>query len=296
VGRIIVGPTGKACHIGGRLVPKEAHRLHLGDKRLGFDISKFPATPARTNYSDAPAAQACLRDILLNDQLGCCTEADQFHRQALRQAAGGQPVYHPTSDDVRAVYTRDGGLPGDNGCDEVTVLTNACQLGIPNGQENPAKPLGYLRIDATDMAQVRCLVTAFVGANVCAGLPDPWVQNMPSGDGFVWDVAGDANDNNGHSFTIGDQDGDDGVVIWSWGMRGRMTKAALAKYGTVYVVLDQDIIDSVKKTAPDGLAWDVIQAAFNVCGGVVPPPAVPAPVVSEESFWQRVWDEVKRLA
>ena len=49
--------------------------------------------------------------------------------------------------------------------------------------------------------------------------------------GFVWDVAGPANPDNGHCF-VGVGYTDIGVVIDSWGMLGTITWAAIAAYAT----------------------------------------------------------------
>ncbi len=32
-------------------------------------------------------------------------------------------------------------------------------------------------------------------------MPDAWIDPAPQQSGFVWDVAGDSNDSNGHCFT-----------------------------------------------------------------------------------------------
>lgn len=286
MGRIITRPDGRTFHLGGRLVPKRAHHIRLHDPKFGLNLSQWP-TPDSTSFGAAPAAQPVLTDILGNDQLGDCTEANSYHLQALRQAAGDGPVYHPTLDQVIATYSRDGGYvvgqpDTDQGCDETTVLGNAQNIGISCG---PAATdldtiAGYMVVDPTNRALVRAVVSTFVGAAICMGLPDSWVNPFPSGPGWTWDANGSTqfDPNNGHCFTLGDQT-DDALGCWSWGMPFTLTYDALAagavsgSGGALYVLVDRQILNAASLKAPDALDWAAVMALFNTLpSDVMTPP------------------------
>jgi hypothetical protein len=287
MGRIITREDGQKFHVGGRLVPKKPHELLLHAPKYGLNLSQWPVTPPSTNYGQASSAQACLTDILRNDALGCCTEADQYHRQALRQAAAGLPVFHPTGDQVVATYSRDGGyVPGnsatDQGCDETVVLGNAVTQGITNGS-GIYRPAGFVAIDATNRDLVRAVASMFVGASICMGLPDAWVEPFPSGPGWTWKVvSGGSDPNNGHCFTLGDQT-DAELGIWSWGMPGFLDYDALAAYATVYIEVDTDILSAAADAAPDGLDWACLMADFQDAGGTIVNASVPPPPAATSS-------------
>ena len=301
-GRIVQGR-----HVGGRLVPPRAHGLRLAD--FSPNLSAFGPTPASTNYASAPSAQACLTDILGNDRLGDCTEADQYHRQALRQAASGSTVYHPATDVVIATYSRDTGYvvgdeATDQGGDETTVLDNAVVMGIADTAAGLGgslhKSAGFLLVDATNRDLVRAAVTAFVGASICMGLPDAWVASMPQASGWTWDVpAGGfvADPNNGHCFSLLDQT-DAKLMIGSWGMFGSITYDALAAGGVpggggaLYVELDEDVILASIQRAPDSLDWRALVTAFDGIGGAVPVPGAPVPAIT---LLQRIEAALQRI-
>lgn len=276
-GRIVPGPNGHV-HVGGRLVPKRPHALKLHSYNV--NLAAWPATPASTSYGQTAAAQPVLTDILGNDQLGDCTEANSYHLQALRQAAAGGPVFHPTLDQVIATYSRDGGYvvgqpETDQGCDEVTVLTNAKNLGITN-DVTVDKLAGFVQVDASNRDLVRAAVTMFVGASVCMSLPDAWVSPMPSAPGWTWDVPAGGfvpDPSNGHCFTLGDQS-DAALQCWSWGMPFTLTYDALAAGGNdgaggaLYVLVDSEILAAASQTAPDGLDWATLIKDFQTIPSV----------------------------
>ena len=288
MGRVVhVG--GRPCHLGGRRAPKVPHRLEMHASRYGLNLGAWPVTPSSTSYGQAPAAQAVLSDILGNDQLGCCTEANSYHLQALRQAAAGLPVFHPTLEQVIATYSRDGGyVPGqpntDQGCDETVVLANAQNQGITNGS-GVDKIAGYLLVDPTNRPLVRAACTAFVGGSICMSLPDAWVTPMPGGPGWTWDVPTGGwkpDPNNGHCYTLLDQS-DTALTCGSWAMPFTLTYDALAAGasdaggGALYFLVDNDILMAASQRAPDGLDWATLIADFNDAGGNLVAPGAPAP-------------------
>lgn len=293
-GRIVTLDDGRTVHVGGRRRPKEpaAIRLELGGK-YKLDVSSWPTSP-QSHYSDADAAQPILRDVLGNDTLGCCTIADRLHRQALRlAAAGGTNLYHPSTSDVLALYSRCGGyVPGqpstDNGCDETTVLGDAQTAGTPSGPQGQIdKSSGWAAIAVPDagagtVALVRAVTDAFAGASFCTALAPSWIAAMQAGDGFVLDTPSDQPDpDDGHCMTIGDQ-GPDGLVLWSWATRGTLTFAGLAAAcrsplgsGALYIELDADLIAAATKKAPDLLDWWALLMDFRALPSGVMTPVAP---------------------
>jgi hypothetical protein len=261
-------------HVGGRKQPKKGWCVRLSD--LSPNIAGFGPIPDQTTYSQNPACQAVLNDILGNDKYGCCTEADQYHRQAIRQAAAGQSVYRCVTEDVLDTYGRDTGFVAtdpntDNGASEDTVLTNHVTLGITSGTGLINKATGYLVIPS-DRDMVRACSSVFVGAAICCCLPESWIQN--ANPGSTWDMPTDPFvPDNGHCFTLGDQ-GLDRLNIWTWGRPLFLTYDALAASaqsgGNVYVELDADVIVQGITAAPDGLDWPKLVALFQALGGAPP--------------------------
>ena len=116
------------------------------------------------------------------------------------------------------------------------------------------------------------------------GLPDAWVANIPQQSGFVWDVAGSADQSNGHCFeAIGY--GPDGMTIVTWGLVGYITWAALAAYaappsqGEAWIRISQAQI-GLSGLSGAGYDWTQTCTFFNAMGGsvVVPPSPAPTPV------------------
>jgi len=289
MGRIHTLPTGQRIHIGGRVAPATPHRLKLHDPRYALNLASWPATPSSTSYGSAPAAQACLGDILGNDKLGDCTEADQYHRQALRQAAAGASVFHPPLDVVVWTYSRDGGYVAgdpstDQGCDETVVLTNARNLGIKSGS-GVYQSSGFVAIDGSNRDLVRAAVSMFVGAPICAALDQRWID--AAAPGATWAVPPGgyvAVPSNGHCFTLADQTEHD-LGIWSWAMPLRLTYDALAAAtsaangGALYIEVDADILAAASQSAPDALDWAALQADFALLSTpVVTPPSTVPPI------------------
>src|SRR6202023_1333730 len=90
-------------------------------------------------------------------------------------------------------------------------------------------------------------------------MPDAWVNPMPSGPGFVWDVAGSPDPNNGHAVAIVGYNSQ-GVQIATWGMIGTVTWAALKAYcatsagGNLYTAVSADAVNKLTQTTPAGLS------------------------------------------
>jgi hypothetical protein len=102
------------------------------------------------------------------------------------------------------------------------------------------------------------------------------INPMPSSSGFVWDVAGAPDPDNGHC-VVGVGYDAKGVTIDTWGMTGLITDHAIAKYATVagqgelYTVVSQDAINRATQKAPNGFDWSQLVADFDSMGGSVAP-------------------------
>ncbi len=80
---------------------------------------------------------------------------------------------------------------------------------------------------------------------------------MPSRSGFLWDVAGDPDPENGHCVVAIDFT-PAGLIVLTWGMWGVMSWGAVSKYlsvagqGEFHVVLTDEIIEKANGRAPGG--------------------------------------------
>ena len=154
----------------------------------------------------------------------------------------------------------------DNGTDPVAFLARWKNGGLlPDGSHKIA---GSLTLDSTNQSRPISSIDPFENACFCVEPPDDWIDPFPSTSGYVWDVAGDPQPQNGHFF-VGLGYFDKGVIIDSWGLFGTLTWAAFAKYcspasyGAAYTVLSQESINAAKQVAPNGLDWASLQADFD---------------------------------
>lgn len=263
-------------------------------KMTEFELSTKDETvvlPAPPNSIDwTPAALSALKQLFLNDELGDCVIAAIMHALGVWTGNAGSIV---TASDaqVLAGYEAIGGYvlgqPNtDNGCNIQTMFNYYMANPLPDG----SKLLGYVGVDPTNPTQVMRSIDLFENLILGLALPDGWITPFPSKNGFVWDVAGDPDSNNGHCIAAfaGSLPGfevvgytKDGIIIATWGMLGIITWAALAKYavtnagGECYSVLDEDIL-SKKGTAPNGYNWLALVEYWDAIGGKVPVPA-PSP-------------------
>jgi hypothetical protein len=260
----------------GRLKPKARPRLHLKDYlRLG----DLPPPPPTVDWS--PNAAAALAQMYNNDVWGDCVIAGLMHLIGVWTGnATGKPFIASLAQ-VTAAYSAIGGFDPnnpqatDNGCDEATALQYAASTGIGDG----VKFVGSIAIDATNKTEVMQTLNLFEGGVMFGmALPDAWVQSLPSASGFVWDVAGDPDQGNGHC-VIGVGYTEQGVIISTWGMLGTITWAAVAKYavgtagGELWAALSPDQIAAGQAKAPNGIAWADLQSDLAAIAGQAPAPA-----------------------
>ena len=237
-----------------------------------------PAPPRSITYT--PKASLALSQMYGNDTVGDCTCAGVGHIEGVLTAnAGDEFIYTPA--EMIAFYSAVSGyIPGDeatdNGADEVTVLNRWLNKGFPPGQHHPA---GWLWLDATEPMEYRLALYWFENLYFGLELPAAWVTPFPSSNGFVWDVAGAPDPDNGHAVMgcsyspYGPPK--NGVGICSWGLLGLMTDRAIAEYcvpsagGALYTIVSQDAINKLSQQAPNGFNLQQLLADFKSMGGRV---------------------------
>lgn len=267
--------------------PTSGRTVKLGRKRpvarcprfklANYLLRGLPAPPASCDYTQH-AAHA-LSNIYDNDTLGDCVIAGMAHVVGVLTGNAGPKPFIYSNKQIIALYSAIGGyVPGDpstdQGCDEQTALNYWENNGAPAGSHRIA---GWLAVDATNPTECRTAMYLFENLYFGIELPDQWVNPMPSASGFVWDVAGPADPNNGHC-VAGVGYNSEGVTIDTWGMTGLMTNAAIAQYavqaagGELYTVVSQDGLNKATQKAPSGFDWSQLVADFDSMGGTVQSP------------------------
>jgi hypothetical protein len=211
---------------------------------------------------------AGLWNSLGNDQLGDCLCAAAGHIEDVfrKDSENGLPpitqgqainLYVAACGYVRGdTYT-------DNGGTLQEVLAYWRSKGILGG--GVAAIAGYVAVEATKATEVEQAVYLFGNLYIGLSLPDEWISPFPATSGFVWDVAGKPDPDNGHCVAVFGYNSQ-GVFIDSWGLNGTITWAAFAKYlstdagGEVYAVLSQDWIEKATALAPSGFNFAALQA------------------------------------
>jgi hypothetical protein len=240
----------------------------------------LPAPPGSCNYS--PKAMAALSQVFLNNDLGDCVIAEGYHMVGVETGNVGK-IFIATNEQILHDYSQIGGyIPGnpatDDGCDPVTALNWWVAHGFADG----TKPLGWLTNNATNKTTTMQCMDLFENLDICISLPDAWISPFPNKSGFVWDVAGNPDPNNGHCIA-GIGYNSQGVLIDTWGLIGTITWAAIEKYcvlsagGQLFTMLTPDQVAKAHTVAPNGVSWSNLIADFNTLGGHVQEPA-PTPV------------------
>lgn len=265
--KIIQLPAGHSSGLSrahfGRLKPPPStrRRLKLGD----YVQAALPTPPASTNW--APKGQPALGNVMCNDRFGCCTCSGTGHVVATCTGNAGK-LFTYSDAQVLAMYAAvcpgfDPNNPAtDNGANEDVVLDYLTTIGFADG----TKLAGRLALNQADQNELRLGIFLFLNHYYGIDLPDAWVNPFPSGDGFIWDVAGDPDPANGHC-VVGVDYNDRGIIIDSWGLLGTITWAAIAKYcspaagGSVQALLLPDMLPGgANPVAPNGFDWPTLQA------------------------------------
>jgi hypothetical protein len=278
--KTLTRPDGRTVRFGRRRPVVAFPRLRLKDYIIGG-----PTLPATCSYASS-AAQA-LAQMYLNDTLGDCVIAAVGHVEGVMTGAANPPDLVYTNAQITALYSGACGyVPGDpatdQGCDIQTVLTFWEQQGAPIGSAH--KPVGYMSVDPANWVECQTAIWLFLNLVYGVDLPDAWVNPVPSSSGFIWDVAGPPDPNNGHCFPALGYNATQ-ALISTWAMTGWITQAATAEYaapnvhGELYTVLSQDTISQASQLCPAGINWAQLQADF---AALVPsPPLPPSPPPSD---------------
>ena len=263
---------------------KTDRKFRMGRKRpiarcprfsLGNYLYKdLPPPPPTCDYT--AKAEKAIKEMYMNNQLGDCVIAGMAHLVGVMTGnATGKPVLY-TEKQIVTLYSAIGGyVPGqpntDQGCDEQTALNYWQQNGAPEGSHKIA---GWIGVNGADPAECRTALWLFENLYFGIELPDAWINPEPEKSGFVWDVAGDPDPNNGHC-VVGVGYDAKGVTIATWGMTGTITDGAIAKYATqvgsgeLYTVVSEDSIIKASGKAPAGFDWSQLIADFDSMGGNV---------------------------
>lgn len=270
-----------APHLGrtvkmGRKRPAYAPHFYLKDYLL---TGGLPIPPTTCDYS---VKAASLSQMFLNDQLGDCVIAAGYHLVGTETGNAGEGFVASSTQITTDYSNACGYVPGnestDNGCDEQTTF----QYWQKNGFADGTKLLGWLAVNPSNVSEIQTAIYLFEDVFFGLELPDAWITPFPSANGFVWDVAGAPDPNNGHAVDGMGYNGT-GVTICTWGLLGTMTYAAIAEYcassnnGELYVLITPDEIVKGLTTAPNGLNWSQLITDFNSMGGNVPVPSPPTP-------------------
>ena len=220
-------------------------------------------------------AKDSLKRVYLNDELSCCTSSAAFHIEYLMLASAGRPAVGSDEDVLKFYSGSTGYIPGkpdtDQGGDEQTVLNYWREHGLVQGR---GKIAGHIYVDGHHIEELKSAIWLFENVYFGIEMPDKWIDPYPDSDGFVWDVAGRPNINNGHAFAGIGYD-NSGIYISTWGMVGLLTWDAVRAYATqgaqgeVHTVLSPDsLVRATKKTA-HGFDWSQLVADFDSAGGNV---------------------------
>lgn len=255
--------SGRSFKLGRRRPVARGPRLSLRN----YLLKSFPAAPAAADYAAKPAA--FLAEVLGNDALADCTAAGAFHIGGALLANAGAPIPFTEADVVKFYSATTGYVPGDpatdQGGNEQDVLNYWQRTGLVPGAH---RITGYVAIDGGNADEVKAALWLFENLYFGVELPDAWVDPMPAASGFTWNVAGSPGPDNGHCFAGVGYDGA-GVTIDTWGMLGKITYAAVAKYaaaagqGELYAVLGPDAIDQASGKAPNGFDAAQLLADFD---------------------------------
>jgi len=261
--------TGRTVKLGRNRPEIRIEALALRDY---MDMAVLPPAPD-CDYSTA--ASLALGEMYGNDVLGDCVIACAGHLFGVlnENAGAGKALFSPT--EIVEEYGVCGYVPGDestdNGCFVQDVL-EAIQTAGMKGHHNPTGHekikrvhhiSGWLAVDGTNKEEVRQAI--HLGENLIFGieLPDRWITPFPSENGFVWDVAGHPDPENGHC-VIGCGSTSAGVTIGTWGLVGLMTYAAIARYtaesvgGELYVAFSPESLIRAQQKTPAGIDWETL--------------------------------------
>ena len=256
----------------GRLQPPAGSRLHVSAYILDDEI--LQTSPGACDYTKL--AMPVLKDSFLNYQLGDCVIAGAYHAPVGTATGNARHLFHATKAQIVADYSRICGYkPGhpetDNGCDMPAAMNYWQKHGFADG----TKIVGWFDIDPSNIGQIKLAIYLFENLYFGMNMPYAWVDPAPNSNGFIWDVAGEPDQNLSHCVS-GVAYTNDGVIIDTWGLKGLITWAAIAKYcaanvgGELHVMVTPDVLIRGTQKAPNGIAWQTLIADANAMGANIP--------------------------
>lgn len=252
----------------GRIRPDTPAKEHLCFAHYKQELIITP--PSVKSYSHL--ALQSLVNVYLNDTLADCVIAGGYHVDGVWTGNAGQ-LFIATNDQLIYDYGKIGGyVPGkpetDNGCNEQTALNYWTKTGFASGN----KLVGWLAVDATNWNEIMEVIYLFENIYFGIELPDKWINPMPEGPGFVWDVAGSPDEENGHC-VMGCGYNPKGIELDTWGMLGTLTPKAAATYainkngGEAYCMVSKAQLLKGQLKAPNGINWPQLSADFDKLHG-----------------------------
>lgn len=240
-----------------------------------INLRELPKPPEQISYIEK--SKSTLKNIYLNDQFGCCVISGICHLAGLFSANADRGPIEFTSREILDLYSKIGGFDPrkptktDNGCDENSALNYWREQGLPHdGQTH--KILGWLRIDATNISEVKMALWLFENLLFGVVMPDEWTANEDSiQDGTQWNFAGAPNPENGHCF-IGVGYDQSGVIVDSWGFFIHLSNDAITKYAAmgaleIYVALSEETVNQISQKAPNGFDLSTLKQDFVKLSG-----------------------------
>jgi hypothetical protein len=228
----------------------------------------LPAPPATVNWEEQKIG---LAQPLGNVHLGDCTCAAAGHILDVFNAQAKNGLPRVTTPQTVAFYSASCGyVPGNPSTDNGGTLQHVLAYWKAHGflGSDADAITGYASVNAASQSEVQTAVWLFGNAYVGVNLPDAWVNPMPSASGFVWNVAGAPNPQQGHCVPILGYNATCGSID-TWGLEGTITWATLAKYaipsagGEIYTVFSQNWINTAKGLAPSGFNAAQLSADLN---------------------------------
>ncbi|MGA7748664.1 MAG: hypothetical protein WCA63_00805 [Gallionella sp.] len=205
-----------------------------------------------------------MAEMLGNNTLGDCTTAAAFHIDGVMLGNAGSPITWTDAEAIAFYSATSGYVPGDpstdQGADEQTVLNYWRTKGLLS--DGSHKIAAWVAVNGNDLDECRTAIWLFSNLYFGIELPDKWLNPMPQTSGFVWDVAGAPDADNGHAFNACGYDGQR-FKIATWAMTGWLTNAAVSAYATtagqgeLYTCVSQDWIIKATQMAPPG--FDITQ-------------------------------------
>lgn len=269
MGRLRPAPNAAAPQLSSYLTDKGSP----GVSGFSGAIPPLPEPPPVWDYTEA--ALESLQQSFLNENIGDCVVAAGYHFVGVATGNSGRlfiPESYQVVSDYSAISGYVPGLPStDNGCREL----DAMKFWMKNGFADGTMLSGYLSVNSAGQTDLKRALYLFENLYFGIELPDAWIDPGPSNNGFIWDVAGPSNPENGHSF-IGAGYNLDGVVICTGGLMGTLTWAAITKYCTMssysemYTMLSPDQLIRGTLKAPNDLSWADLVSDFNAMGGTLP--------------------------